>query len=175
MFLEKEEMKFIVLYAIEQYRAPITSETFYEIIIWDKDIMSFFDAAAALSELVTDKYIEKTYYKNEQCYVLTEAGKKAIELLGERFPKSIQKRIDDAIGKRKYDTLSAPNAVYGEVLPLNHKDFAARLTFMEEHTPMFELSLNAGAKAQAEAVVKYFKEHSKEVYEGILKTCIPEE
>ena len=87
MFLEKEEIKFIVLYVLKQYKAPITSEAFYEILTWDKEIMGFFDAAAAMSELVSDKYAEKTFYRNEECYTLTEDGIKAIGLFKKKIPK----------------------------------------------------------------------------------------
>ncbi len=174
MYLEKEEMKFIVLYVLKQYKAPINSDTFYEIITWDKEIMGFFDAAEKLSELVSDNYIEKIFYKNESCYALTEDGNRAIELFAERFPKSIQNRIDAAIGKIKYDALSDPNAVYAEVLPATHTDFMAHLTYYQEHIPMLELKLNTGSKAQAEAVAKYFKENSDKVYEEILKICTSE-
>ena len=174
MYLEKEEMKFIVLYVLKQYKAPINSDTFYGILTWDKEIMGFFDAAEKLSELVSDNYIEKTFYKNESCYVLTEDGNRAIELFAERFPKSIQNRIDDAIGKIKYDALSDPNAVYAEVLPATHKDFMAHLTYYQEHKPMLEIKLNTGSRPQAEAVAKYFKENSDKIYEEILKICIPE-
>ena len=57
MFLEKEEMKFIVLYVLKQYKAPITSDAFYEILTWDKEIMGFFDAAEKLSELIGDAWL----------------------------------------------------------------------------------------------------------------------
>ncbi len=171
MFLEKEEMKFIVLYVLKQYKAPINSDTFYEIITWDKEIMGFFDAAEKLSELVADNYIEKTFYKNESCYALTEDGNRAIEIFGERFPKSIQNRIDNAIGKIKYDTLSDPDAVYAEVLPATHQDFMAHLSYYQEHKPLMELRLNCGSRAQAEAVAKYFKENSDKVYKEIFKIC----
>ncbi len=169
MYLEKEEMKFIVLYVLKQYKAPINSETFYEILTWDKEIMGFFDAAEKLSELVADNYIERTFYKNESCYALTEDGSRAIELFAERFPKSIKKRIDTAIGKIKYDALSDPNAVYAEVFPANHKDFEAHLSLYQNQTPMLELWLNAGSKEQAEAIAKHFRENGDRVYQGILK------
>lgn len=174
MYLEKEEMKFIVLYVLKRYNAPISSDTFYDILTWDKEIMGFFDAAEKLSELVSDNYIEKTFYRNKSCYALTEDGNRAIELFGERFPKSIQKRIDAAIEKLRFDALSDPNAAYSEVLPVSHKEFAAHCTYLENHTPMLEMNLNAGSAAQAEAAAKYFKEHSKEIYDGILKLCMPE-
>ncbi len=174
MYLEKEEMKFIVLYVLKKYKAPINSDTFYEILTWDKEIMGFFDAAETLSELVSDNYIAKTFYKNESCYALTDDGDRAIELFAERFPKSVQNRIDAAIGKMKYDALSDPDAVYAEVFPATHKDFTAHLTYYREHIPMLEIRLNAGSKAQAESVAKYFKENSDEIYKEILKICIPE-
>ncbi len=169
MYLEKEEMKFIVLYVLKAYKAPINSDTFYEIITWDKEIMGFFDAAETLSELISDNYIEKTFYKNESCYTLTEDGSRAIELFAERFPKSIKNRIDTAIGKIKYDALSDPDAVYAEVLPATHSDFMVHLTYYKEHKPLLELRLNAGSRVQAEAVAKYFKENADKAYTEIFK------
>lgn len=174
MLLENEEIKFIVLYVLKRYDAPISSETFYEILTWDKEIMGFFDAAAALSELVAGGYAKKTFYRNEECYALTEDGLRSAELFGDKFPKSIQNRIDSAIGSIKYETLASPDMAYAEVLPATDRDYAARCTYLQNRTPMMELSLNAGSRAQAEAVARYFEEHSKEIYEGILKICMPD-
>lgn len=174
MFLENDEMKFIALYALKRYQAPISSETFYEIITWDKEIMGFFDASSVLSELVSDGYIEKTFYRNEECFTLSADGENALELFGEKFPKSIRNRIDDAIGKMKYDKLSAPSVSYSEVVHINRTDFAARLTCLENHTPMLELSLNAGSRKNAELVSKFLEENSKKIYDEILKLCMPE-
>ena len=175
MFLENDEMKFIALYALKRYQAPITSETFYEIITWDNEIMGFFDAASALNELLSSGYVEKTFYRNKECYVLSKDGEKTLELFGEKFPKSIQNRIDDAIGKMRYDTLSAPDASYAEVVPVNRTDYAARLTYLENHTPMLELTINAGSRKNAEMISKNLEEKAKEIYENVLKMCIPEE
>lgn len=175
MFLENDEMKFISLYALKRYQAPITSETFYEILTWDKEIMGFFDAASAMDELLSGGYVEKTFYRNKECYSLSKDGEKTLELFGEKFPKSIQNRIDDAIGKMRYDKLSAPNASYAEVVPVNHTDYAARLTYLENHTPMLELSLNAGSRKNAERISKHLEEHAKEIYEKVLDMCVPEE
>ena len=69
------------------------------------------------------------------------------------FDKPIERR---GTGALKYDALADPNAVYAEVLPVTHKDFMMRCTYLSEHTPMLELSLNAGSKKQAEAAAKYF-------------------
>ncbi len=174
MFLEKEEMKFIVLYALKQYKAPMTSETFYEIITWDKDIMGFFDAFSSLNELSTTGYVEMTFYRNEECFTLTENGEKALELFGDKFPKSIKNRIDDAIGKLRYDTLSDPKAIYAEVLPVTHKEYGVKLSVMEDHKPLMELSLNVGDRQIAEQTAKHFKENSEEIYKEILKIILPE-
>ena len=42
MYLEKEEMKFSVVYAIKQYKAPINMDLTYRIFTWDKEIMQYF-------------------------------------------------------------------------------------------------------------------------------------
>lgn len=175
MYLEKEEVKFIILYVLKKYEAPITADTLYGIVSWDKAVMNFFDAAEAVAELFEVKYIEEKFYRGEKCYALTTDGMRAIEIFGEKFPKSIQNRIDKTIDEMRYDELSDPNAALCEVLPVNHTSYAARFTYLQKHTPMLELSLNAGDKRQAEAVLEYMKEHKDEIYGKILEICMPKE
>ena len=88
MYLEREEMKFAVLYAINQYKAPISMSRIYEIFTWDKEIMDYFDLAGILDELLEDGYILKKFYRNEESLCLTESGKAAYVYFNSRVPYS---------------------------------------------------------------------------------------
>ena len=74
MYLDKEEIKFAVLYTIKQYKAPISMSRIYEILTWEKGVMDYFDLSEALMELTEDGYILNKYYRNEEAYSLTEMG-----------------------------------------------------------------------------------------------------
>lgn len=172
MYLEKEEMKFAVLYAVKQYKAPISMSLTYEIFTWDKEIMEYFDLSEVLAELLEDGYIYEKYYRNEQAFCLTESGEAAYLYFKGRIPYSIRERIDEAIGKAKYDEIVDPNAVKAEVVLAAEEQYMARCSILEDKVPMMELSINMGKKIHAERVAEYFKKNSKRIYEEILKLCV---
>lgn len=174
MYLDREEMKFAVLYTVKQYKAPISMSRIYEILTWDKEVMEYFDLSQALMELIEDGYILKKYYRNEEAYSLTEKGADTHEFFKDRIPYSIRVRIDEAIGKLRFDEVADPNAVRVEVLPVNDRQYAVRFSVLDDKNLMLEMSLNMGAKWQAEESAAYVRENAARIYGEIVKLCIPE-
>ncbi len=174
MYLEKEEIKFAVVYTVKQYKAPLSMSRIYEILTWDKEVMEYFDLSEALMELSEDGYIYKKYYRNEEAFCLTEKGREAYLYFKSRVPFSIRARIDNAIGTVKYTELADPNAVRAEVSLAAEEQYAVRCCITEDRVPMLELSLNVGTKPQAERAAAYFKENADLIYKEILKLCVPE-
>ncbi len=171
MYLEKEEMKFSVVYAIKQYKAPINMDLTYRIFTWDKEIMQYFDLAEVLAELLEDGYIVKKFYRNEEAFCLTESGEEAYRFFKTRVPYSVRQKIDDAIGRVKYDEIVDPDAVKAEVIPVTSDQYMARCSILENKVPIMELNLNMGKRRDAERVARHFKENSQKIYEEILKVC----
>lgn len=174
MYLEKEEMKFAVLYAIKQYKAPISMTLTYEIFTWDKNIMEYFDLSEVIAELLEDGYIVKKFYRNEEAFCLTESGETAYLFFMDRVPFSIRTRINEAIGRVKYDELIDPNSVRAEVVYAADEQYMAKCSIFENKVPVLELSLNMGKKFYAEKVAEYFKKNSQKIYEEILRICTEE-
>lgn len=174
MYLEKEEMKFAVLYAVKQFKAPISMSLTYEIFTWDKEIMEYLDLSEVLAELIEDGYILQKFYRNEEAFSLTESGEAAYVFFRERVPKSIRTRIDDAIGRVKYDELVDPNAVRAEVVLAAEEQYMAKCSISEDKVPMLELSINMGRRHHAERVAEYFKKNAQKIYEEILRLCTEE-
>ena len=175
MYLDKEEMKFAVLYAVKQYKAPISMSLTYEIFTWDKEIMEYFDLSQALAELIEGGYIQQKYYRNEEAYDLTDSGRSACLYFTERVPKSIRTRIDEAIGRLRYDELVDPDAVRTDVVFAAEEQYMAKLSIFQDKTPMLDLSLNVGKRHLAERVAAYLKDNSQKIYEEILKLCTEED
>ncbi len=171
MYLEKEEMKFAVLYAVKQFKAPISMSLTYEIFTWDKEIMEYFDLSEVLAELLEDGYIIRKFYRDEEAFCLTESGESACLYFKQRVPKSVRTRIDDAIGRVKYDELVDPNGVITEIIYAAEDQYMAKCIVMEDKVPMLELSINMGRRYHAERVAEHFKKNAKNIYDEILKIC----
>ncbi len=174
MYLNEEEMKFAVVYAVKQYKAPISESLIFEIFTWDKEIMEYFDLAAAVGELIEDGYIIKKFYRNEESLCLSESGEAAFIYFKSRIPFSVRERIDTAIGRVKYDEIVDPNAARADVVFFAEEQYMAKCSLIEDNVPLMELSLNMGSRVYAERVAKFFKKNSKKIYEEILKICTDE-
>lgn len=174
MYLEKEEMRLSILYTLQRYRAPISMERIALILTWEKEVLEYFELSVLLAELLEDGYIVKKFYMNEEAYELTRKGAEANDFFGDRVPKSIRNRIDQAVGNIKYDEQVDPNIVQCEVLPLDERQYMASCRILDNKVPLLDLRLHVGTRRNAEKVAKYLQEHTEEVYQGILKLCMPE-
>ncbi len=167
-------MRLAILYTLRRYRAPISMERISLILTWEKEILEYFELSVLLAELLEDGYISKKFYMNEEAYELTRKGEEADNFFGDRVPKSVRNRIDQAVGNIKYDEQIDPNVVKCEILPLDERQYMASCQILDSKVPLLELKLHVGTRANAEKVVKYLEGHTEELYQGILKLCMPE-
>ena len=80
MYLEKDEMKFAILYTLEKNVEPMSMSLLCEVLTWDKNVMGYFELAEMLAELIEDNYAERVNYRGEEAFrkghqrVLFKAG-----------------------------------------------------------------------------------------------------
>lgn len=176
MYLEKSEEKFAVLYTINKYEAPLDIAKLYEIMTWEKQVMEYFELSEILFELMEDGYIDKKFYRNEEAYVLSSKGEEALSLFSERIPPAAKMRINDAIGKIRYDELHSPDSVTAEVLPVGENSYMMRCSLNDGGKEQMEMSVNFGsAKLSASLAADKFKENAQNIYYEILKLLLPDE
>ena len=169
MFLERDEMKFAILYTLKRYVEPINMPTLSEVLTVDKEVMGYFDLANLLSELIEDHYVAMKYYRNDQCFYLSDKGADTNDFFFERVPKSIRTHIENAVGAIKFADQADPNAVMTEILPIAPYQYMASLKMLDAGTPLMELQVFAGSKADAEKAVKALRKNSAEIYNDIIK------
>ena len=175
MYLEKSEEKFAVLYTIDKYEAPLDITTLFEIMTWEKQVMEYFELSEILFELMEDNYIEKKYYRDVEAYVLSDKGKEALLLFSERIPPVVKHRINDAVGKIKFDSIIDPDAVTAEVVPMGDNRWGVRCSIKEDGIQQLELYLNFdSSKLPASLAAENFKKNADKIYSEILKLCLPE-
>lgn len=169
MFLERDEMKFAILYTLKRYVEPINMPTLSEVLTVGKEVMGYFDLANLLGELIEDNYVAMKYYRNDQCFYLSDKGADTNNFFFERVPKSIRTHIENAVGAIKFADQADPNAIMTEILPIAPYQYMASLKMLDAGTPLMELQVFAGSKADAEKAVKALRKNSAEIYNDIIK------
>ena len=175
MYLEKTEEKFIVLYTLKEYEAPLDIAKLFEIMTWDKQVMEYFELSEILLELMEDGYIEKKFYRDLESYSLSDKGEEALSLFSEKIPPAAKMRINDAVGKIKYESIVGLKDVSAEVLP---KDDGVMLRCLvsEKGKLKMELSIDFGkATLPASLSAENFNKNGEKIYKEILKLCMPDE
>lgn len=169
MFLERDEMKFAILYTLRRNVEPMNMANLCEVLTWEKEVMGYFDLAVMLNELLEDGYVIRKYYRNDEAFTLSEKGTDTNEFFFERVPKSIRERIKVAIAQKKYDEQIDPNAVTAEIIPVAQHQYMASLQMLEANRPILELRIEAGHRAEAEKMAKSLKQNAAAVYAAIMK------
>ena len=169
MYLEKDEMKFAIIYTLRKNIAPMGMEVLCEVLTWEKEVMGYFELASMLSELIEDGYVERTHYRNRESFMLTSKGNDTYSFFAERVPRSIRRRIDSAIGEQKFDEQVNPNAVIAEVMPFGRGEHIVRLEILEDNKLIFELEINMPTLAEADKAAAALKANSDDVYSAVVK------
>lgn len=168
MFLERDEMKFAILYTLKRYVEPANMSELVEILTWDNKVMGYFDLAIMLNELIEDDYVAATYYRNEQAFTLSDKGNDTNDFFFERVPKSIRRHIVEAVGAMKFKDQADPNAIKTEILPIAPYQYMASLKILDANTPLLELQVFAGSKAEADQAAKSLNKQAAEIYKDIV-------
>ena len=175
-FLENDEVKFVILYTIWRYETPIPFEDINLVLTWENEVLDYFTLAVKFGELLDDEFLTKTFTENREKYTLTSKGQEAVEFFTNRIPSSIRSSIDTTIGNIKYDTLINPPAVTSEAVPINAAgQFSLRCGIVDDGVTMLNMEIFVGDRDVALNVSKHFKENATEIYQAILKLCIPRE
>ncbi|MEG1441380.1 MAG: DUF4364 family protein [Oscillospiraceae bacterium] len=169
MFLERDEMKFAILYTLSWNIEPMNMACMCEILTWDKEVMGYFDLAIMLRELIDDGYVIKNFYKNEESFTLTQRGLDTNDFFSKRVPGSVRKKIEDAIGFRKFNDQIDPNAINTEIIPISNDRYMSELQMLENNSPLLELRVDAGNRSSAETIAARMKVKSAEIYKEIMK------
>ena len=172
MFLEHDEMKFAILYTLEKYTEPISMPDLCYILTWEKQVMNYFDVALTLNELIEDGFVESKYYRDERSFALSEKGKETNSFFFERVPKSVRKRIDDAVSSIKFEEQYNPNSVMSEIIPIAPHQYMAALKMLDANVPILELQINAGSRIEAEKAAKKLVKEADNIYKAIIDKII---
>ena len=169
MFLDRDEMKFAILFTMKRYVEPVAMDRLGEILTWDREVMGYFEMAELMEELSEDGYVESKFYLDDLCYSLSEKGKDTNDFFFERVPKSIRLKIEKAVNTIKFAEKADPNAVQTEILPTAPQQYMASLKMLDAGDPILELQIFAGSKAQAEKAAKALKAQAEEIYQELIQ------
>lgn len=170
---DKILIQLIILYALKEARQPINTKQL-ETLVLDNCNINYVNYKLALDNLINVNQV-KTFLdsNNTRIFEILPLGLEAIDGFGRKIPVYIREPIRQSVIPMFREEM-IKNSVRTKLMPLNEREYAAQLGLYEANVPLMELTFYAGSRAQANIIMRRFKENSDEIYEGIVKLLNPE-
>lgn len=175
MYFDSEnilENKLIILFALSQFKVPMTKEQITQIVLENVQI-SYFDIQFLIENLKTDEFINELSEGGRSYYSISEAGRSTLKLFESRIPAYIREIISMFISQNKDKVL---RQVKYQATYLKHNDgeFIVNLVLLENEVSLIDIKLNVVNKNQAEFVCSNWEKNGEKLYTQLINTLIHE-
>ena len=167
IFEKPEEIKTIILFIIDSYRAPIDNGIVTDIFM-SHEFVDYFSMQQYIDELIESGLLSLYEDEKSHKYSITDIGREAVEGFCPSIPITVRKKILESIKKYK---LSIENGKLVTAIYIKHNDLEhiAHLTINEGGAPLFDLKINCGSKDAAMKVCMNFKDNPEKIYKEAFK------
>lgn len=170
---DKILIQLIILYALKEAEQPITSKQL-ETLVLDNCNINYVNFKLALDNLINVNQVRTFLDSNKvRIYEILPLGEEAIDGFGRKIPVYIREPIRNSVIPM-FRSEMIENSVRTKLMPINEREYMAQLSVYEANVPLMELNFYAGSRAQANAIMRHFKDNSTEIYSGIAKLLTPE-
>ena len=160
------ESKALILYILNSINKPITNNALYKIILSVLD-MNYFYFQQFLLDLVKSDFIKKKKKEEQHLYLITEKGKRTLELTEDIVPGILKLQVDTNL-KYALDGVDEENSIIAEYTPIRENYYNVTCKIMENNECLFEVKSFAGSREQAKQIVNNWKKHAGTIYPNLL-------
>lgn len=165
----KDEIKFLVLYAMQFLKFPVPFEAVADICTWCDDGFSFFDLQEAFTEMVQSGHIApvKPQPQNGPQYEITAMGREAAEIFENSLPYSVREAAQ-ASALRVVRKIRREAAISTAVAARGENDFVVSLCLED----VFSIQMNVVSRSQASLLERNFKKNAENIYHVLLDALV---
>lgn len=160
-------IQYIILFTMAQANRHITYKQLCEI-IFDNVNIDFSNFQMALSNLEETEHIRSFPFDElTTVYELLPKGKDANKFFKRNIPIYIREPLADAIPVY-FNEEALKRSIRSELLPINRREYAIKCGVYDNETPLLEMTVYAGTRADANAMLKYYRENTEEIYKSVI-------
>ena len=160
---DKLEIKFLILYITARVIEPIPFDTVLDLTLCD-DAIDYFDFSDCLADLVRTEHLTL----ENDLYAITAKGRRNSQICEGSLPRSVRRHCDDNLIKVN-DVLRRESQVRSQIMEHEDGTVTLCLTFADETSPLFHLTLLASQLEQAQNWSQTFQENPSAIYLGIIQ------
>ena len=167
---EFTEHKLLLLYILEKLAFPLSNLQLSRI-VWEFDLMNYFDMQQCLSELVEAGLVDCMQKPQGQCYDINVQGKNTLEQFQNRLRLSHRTKLD-AYAEANREALLLETQFFSEIKQDKPGHFLVRCQVVEWDRPIFGVEFDVPTQQQAQSISKRWQSQAAEIYQYALeKLC----
>lgn len=160
------EGKILILYLLEKANAPVLSDTLFNIVLATNN-MNYFYFRQFILDLIDANYIAKINKEKEELYLITEEGKKTLNLTLDILPGIVKLNADENL-KPILSKKEEENSVVAEFIPISQNEFNVICKIIESNEVIFEIKIFAGSREKAQEIIDNWENNAKDLYPKLL-------
>jgi predicted transcriptional regulator len=173
---ENTENKLLLLYIIEKLNVKISNLQITKIALENK-LMNYFFLQQYLNELCENKLLNITTENTKNYYIITEAGKQALNFFSNRIDEEKKNHINSLIRKIQKN-IKNETKILADFTPVSENEYIVDCKIQEDTFSLLELKVLVGTKTDARSICDNWKSNTQDIYVEILnalnKNKLPE-
>lgn len=159
--------KLLVLYIMNKVNKPLNHDELLKLVLSITD-MNYFYFQQFLLDLLENKYIVNYDSEGISLYAITEAGKVALQLTENIIPGILKLKVDSTF-KDSLSDIQDELSVVAEFIPESENEYFVKCKLVENNKPLLEVTVFAGSRVQANAIVNNWQENANVLYPKIFE------
>ncbi len=155
--------KLIIMYIMQGLKIPVSNIHITKLVL-ETRLMNYFMLQQSLNELHDGKLVSL----DKGQYVLTEAGRNALQYFLNLIPPGIKKRLDKTAPSNRKE-IREETLITADFIPESEEKFTVACGIKENDFALIELKAAVGTKKEARSVCENWKNHSSEIYMEIIE------
>ena len=170
----KEDIKFLVLFAMDLLPFPVTFETVVDLITWCDDGFGYFELSEAFYEMIPTGHIDESIENGAKLYAITDKGLRNSRICESSLPYSVRLRCDKNLAacnrhlrrksQVKASTEKRPNGTY-----------TVRLELSDDMGSVMDLRLAIPREDMAAMLTERFQKSPERLYGEIMRALMSSE
>lgn len=165
--LDESDRKLYTLLALSELGSCTHLQLLYFMV--ENEIMTYFDLALALHELVSEGQAAKVPHPADNLYLITEAGREALSFFVNRLAHSKVLLIREQAPAWR-QRFQREKQFVGKTSQSANGEFVAHLTLTDGSAALMNLEIPVPERKLADALVNAWPQHAGEIYQYVLRT-----
>ncbi|RKJ78656.1 DUF4364 family protein [Butyricicoccus sp. 1XD8-22] len=163
----KEDIKFLILYAMGFLPGPVSFDAVVDICTWCDGGFGYFELSEAFYELLDTGHLSGQGDGGAALYEITPRGREAAVVFEKKLPFTVREAAQKS-ALRVVRKLRRDAAVRTAVREVAEND----LVVMLEMEDVFSVEMHVVSRAQASLLERNFKENAEKMYQTLLNALI---